>query len=49
MQTFSLKMPAPVGSVLVDDVVTTGTTLAAAARVAGCQRAVTVTASDVGA
>lgn len=44
--SFGLRMPAPTGAVLIDDVVTTGTTLVAASRVTGCRMAVTVTASE---
>ena len=48
VQSFRVRNAAPVGSILVDDVVTTGTTLRVAAGVAGCWRAVTVTASGTG-
>lgn len=41
--SFGLRVTAPAGSVLVDDVVTTGTTLSAAAHMTGCRRAITVT------
>jgi len=42
--SFDSVMATPVGSILVDDVVTTGTTLSAAAQVSGCRRAITLTA-----
>lgn len=45
---FSPGSPAPPGAVLVDDVITTGLTLAAAGRVSGLTRAVTATAGMVG-
>ncbi len=37
---------APAGGLLVDDVLTTGATLAAAAQLAGCRRAVTATRAE---
>lgn len=40
---FSVVGVAPPGSVLIDDVLTTGTTLAAAGRLLGIERAVTAT------
>jgi len=43
--SFRLLEPTPIGAVLIDDVVTTGTTLAAASRAAGPRRAITLTAS----
>jgi predicted amidophosphoribosyltransferase len=45
LQRFRLRRPVPAGAVLVDDVVTTGSTLGAAARVTGATRAVTATSS----
>ncbi len=45
LPSFRLRMPAPAGAVLIDDVVTTGTTLVAASRVAGSRLAITFTAS----
>lgn len=42
---FRLARQVPQGAVLVDDVVTTGTTLAAAAAVSGLRRAVTITSA----
>ena len=47
-QSFGLRTAVPAGSILVDDVVTTGTTLRAAAGVTGCRRAITVTSSGGG-
>lgn len=41
---FQIQTVPPPGSVLVDDVVTSGATLVAASRATGCTRAVTVTA-----
>ena len=41
---FTLRRHAPPGSVLVDDVLTTGTTMCAAAEVLGVSQAVTATA-----
>lgn len=46
-QRFRLRSRVPAGAVLVDDVVTTGTTLLAAARTTGITRAVTVTSSGI--
>lgn len=43
---FRTVRPVPVGSVLVDDVLTTGATLVAAARLAGCRRAITATRAE---
>ncbi len=45
---FRLLRGVPTGSLLVDDVVTTGATLAAAARVTGVARAMTATRADSG-
>lgn len=45
LTSFQLRMPAPAGAVLIDDVVTTGTTLVAASRATGCRRGITFTAS----
>jgi predicted amidophosphoribosyltransferase len=42
---FASTAPAPEGAVLIDDVVTTGTTIGAASAATGCQRAVTLTAA----
>ena len=42
---FEMRAGIPEGAVLIDDVVTTGTTIGAASAVTGCQRAVTVTAA----
>ena len=43
---FRMVRPIPAGGVLVDDVVTTGTTLVAAAELAGCRQAVTATRAE---
>lgn len=40
---FDVVAPVPVGAVLIDDVVTTGATLAAAAAITGIRQAVTLT------
>lgn len=45
LPSFRLRIPAPAGAVLIDDVVTTGTTLVAASRVAGIRLAITFSAS----
>jgi predicted amidophosphoribosyltransferase len=42
---FEQRATAPAGAVLIDDVVTTGTTLGAAAALTGCYQALTVTAA----
>ena len=41
--SFRLRRPAPEGAILVDDVITTGLTIATAARLTGLTRAVTAT------
>jgi predicted amidophosphoribosyltransferase len=43
--TFGRRTGGPAGAVLIDDVVTTGTTVAAAAGLTGCTQALTVTAA----
>jgi predicted amidophosphoribosyltransferase len=42
---FGIRVRGPVSAVLIDDVVTTGTTLASAAELIGCGQALTVTAA----
>jgi len=42
---FGQRASAPAGAVMIDDVVTTGTTLAAAAALTGCDQALSVTAA----
>ena len=44
--SFRVLRPAPEGSVLVDDVLTTGATLVAAAQLAGCSHAITATRAE---
>lgn len=46
--SFSLRAPAPGGAVLIDDVVTTGTTIAAAAAITRSTHALTLTSAGVG-
>jgi len=46
---FGSRISTPTGSILIDDVVTTGTTLAAAANVTGCRRGITLTAGGTSA
>jgi predicted amidophosphoribosyltransferase len=45
LPSFRLRMPTPAGAVLIDDVVTTGTTLVAASSTTGSRLAITFTAS----
>ena len=45
LPSFRLRVPTPVGAVLIDDVVTTGTTLVAASSTTGSRLAITFTAS----
>lgn len=43
--SFDLRVRAPAGAVLLDDVVTTGATLSVAAGLTGCTRAITLTSA----